>query len=480
MNPRQFAARTIGLLTGAGLLATIIGGPAFAAEEAAALGRGLSLFWVAPFAGILLSIALMPLLMPHFWHHNFGKVSLFWAMAFFLPFAAIYGGDIALHEVLHTLLLEYIPFLILIFTLFVIAGGIYVQGNIVGSPATNTGLLAFGTLIASFIGTTGASMVMVRPMIRANHHRKRNVHVFVFFIFLVSNIGGSLTPLGDPPLFLGFLKGVEFAWTVEHMFAPMMLASALLLGLFYVIDAALFRSERGHIDSDAAPAAVRIHGIQNILFLVLVVVAVLMSGIWKPGMDLHILGQDLALEGVVRDLILLALAGLSIVTTPKKIRVENAFTWAPIREVATLFLSIFLTIIPAIAILRAGHEGALAGLVALVTHSDGSPNNMMYFWLTGGLSSFLDNAPTYLVFFNLAGGDAQLLMGPLVTTLLAISAGAVFMGANTYIGNAPNFMVKAICEENAIKMPSFFGYMAWSCAILLPVFALITWVFFPA
>ncbi len=454
--------------------------PALAAEEAAALGRGLSLFWVAPFAGILLSIALMPLLMPNFWHHNFGKVSLFWALAFFLPFAAIYGGDIALHEVLHTLLLEYVPFLILIFTLFVIAGGIYVQGNLVGSPATNTGLLAFGTLIASFVGTTGASMVMIRPMIRANHHRKRNVHVFVFFVFLVSNIGGSLTPLGDPPLFLGFLKGVDFAWTVEHMFAPMMLASVILLGLFYAIDATLFRSERGHIESDAAPAAVRIHGIQNILFLVLVVIAVLMSGIWKPGVDLHILGQDLALEGVARDLILLALAGLSIATTPKQIRVENAFTWAPIREVATLFLAIFLTIIPAIAILRAGHEGAMAGLVALVTHPDGSPNDMMYFWLTGVLSSFLDNAPTYLVFFNLAGGDAQILMGPLATTLLAISAGAVFMGANTYIGNAPNFMVKAICEENAIKMPSFFGYMAWSCGILLPVFALITWVFFPA
>ncbi|MBI1238316.1 MAG: sodium:proton antiporter [Alphaproteobacteria bacterium] len=452
-------------------------GPAFAAEETVN-GRQLTLIWVLPFAGILLSIALMPLLTPHFWHSHFGKVSLFWALAFIIPFGTLYGGDTAFAAVMHTLLLEYVPFIILIFTLFVIAGGIYVSGTLIGTPLTNTGLLALGTLMASFVGTTGASMVLIRPMIRANHHRKRNVHVFVFFVFLVSNIGGSLTPLGDPPLFLGFLKGVAFDWTVTHMFAPMMLAAAILLAVFFVIDAALFERERHHLVGEQAPAAVRIRGVHNILLLAGVIMAVLMSGIWKSGVTFHLFDQPLKLEDLTRDAILLGLAAVSIVTTTTQVRLENAFTWAPIREVATLFLAIFLTIIPALAILRAGSQGALADLVALVSTADGSPNDVMYFWLTGVLSSFLDNAPTYLVFFNLAGGDAQVLMGPLASTLLAISVGAVFMGANTYIGNAPNFMVKAICEENKIAMPSFFGYMGWSIVFLGPIYVILTFVFF--
>ena len=449
------------------------------AAEAHLDGAQLSLLWPLPFAGILLSIALFPLLAPKFWEHHFGKVAAFWALAFLLPCAAIYGVTVTSAELLHTAALEYLPFIILLLSLFVVSGGIRIAGDLAGNPATNTAMLAIGTFAASIVGTTGASMLLIRPLIVANKDRPRNVHVFIFFIFLVSNIGGSLTPLGDPPLFLGFLKGVDFLWTVESMFPPMALASAILLALFFVIDNYYWRRE-GHND----PAGHTLHhievdGLHNVVYLAGIVGAVLLSGIWKPGVSLPLgFGIVMPLEGLVRDVILLALAYLSWRTTQQNIRVENAFTWTPIQEVALLFAGIFITIIPALAILRAGKDGHLAPLLAFVTSDGGQPINAAYFWLTGALSSFLDNAPTYLVFFNLAGGDPAHLMGPLYKTLLAISAGAVFMGANSYIGNAPNFMVKSICEERGIKMPSFFGYMAWSGAILLPLFVVITLVFF--
>lgn len=467
--------RKVGLAT---LFLGALAHPALAASEASgADGAALSLVWAMPFVGILLSIALLPLIAPSFWHHNFGKVALGWALVFAIPFAIMFGPSTAFAAIAHTILQEYFPFIILLFALFVIAGGILVSGNLIGTPVTNTSMLAIGTAIASVIGTTGASMVLIRPMIRANQDRRRKVHVFVFFIFLVSNIGGSLTPLGDPPLFLGFLKGVDFMWTVTHMALPMLVVTAILLFVFFLIDQSFWRLQKISVPS-AVPRRVRLVGRQNIFYLGGVVAAVLMSGLWKPNVTVPFLGEKLALEGLVRDAILLTLAGISYVTTPSRIRIENAFTWGPIREVATLFAGIFIAMIPAIAILRAGEAGALRDLIAFVQSPDGSPNNAAYFWLTGILSSFLDNAPTYLVFFNLAGGDAGTLMGPLSTTLLAISCGAVFMGANTYIGNAPNFMVKSICEENKIAMPSFFAYMIWPAVFLLPPFFLVTWIFF--
>ncbi len=444
-------------------------------------GSRLGLVWVLPFAGILLSIALMPLLAPRFWHHHFGKIAAFWALAFLLPFAALFGTGEAVHQVLHTLLLEYIPFVILLLALFTVAGGILVSGNLHGTPSLNTGLLALGTLLASFMGTTGAAMLLIRPVIRANDNRKHNVHVIVFFIFLVGNIGGSLTPLGDPPLFLGFLKGVDFFWTAKHMAAPMALVAVVVLGLFFALDWFYYhhRGEERPETLDPTPdSALRVHGGRNFLLLAAIVAAVLMSGMWRPGVTLSIGGTPVELQNLVRDLLLVAIAVLSWMVTSKEVRVRNSFTWAPIVEVAKLFAGIFLTIIPAIAILRAGEKGALASLVSLVNTADGQPIDAWYFWLSGSLSSFLDNAPTYLVFFNLAGGDARELMGPLASTLLAVSCGAVFMGANTYIGNAPNFMIKAIAEERGLRMPSFFGYMAWSSAVLLPVFVLVTLVFF--
>jgi Na+/H+ antiporter NhaD/arsenite permease-like protein len=452
--------------------------PALAAETGHGVdGKELGLIWIVPFVGMLLSIALMPLLVPDFWHHHYGKVSLFWGLAFLVPFAVLYGISTSADQLLHTVFLEYIPFIVLIGALFTIAGGIYVGGNLRGSPLTNTVLLGVGTALASFVGTTGASMVLIRPLLRANDDRKHCAHTVIFFIFLVSNIGGSLTPLGDPPLFLGFLKGVDFFWPMTALFLPMITLAGLLLVIFYALDSVIYARE-GHLPRDPTPdAPVNVTGLINLVLLAGLLVAVLMSGTIDLG-AVALGSFEIPVAGLLREAILIILALTSLLLTPGATRDANRFSWEPVVEVAKLFGAIFVTIIPAIAILRAGTEGAMAPLLQMVTLEDGAPNNAMYFWLTGGLSSFLDNAPTYLIFFNLAGGDPAALQGPLGTTLMAISAGAVFMGANTYIGNAPNFMVKSIAERQGIRMPSFFGYMAWSAAFLLPLFALITYLFF--
>ena len=472
---RVLAATISALLLGAG--------PALAAGAGAPHleGADLGLVWCIPFVGILLSIALFPLLAPTFWHHHFGKVSAFWAFAFLLPFLIVFGWELTLFEILHVGLLEYIPFIILLLSLFTVAGGIRLTGRLVGTPVVNTGILLLGTVLASWMGTTGAAMLLIRPIIRANEWRRYKVHTMVFFIFLVANIGGSLTPLGDPPLFLGFLKGVDFFWPTEAMLVPMLLVSALLLVLYYGVDSFLYRRETGRPaeEDEGDGESLGIAGKANFLLLAGVVAAVLMSGVWRPGVSFDVFHVTVELQNLCRDLALLAIAYLSWVITDRANRDANGFSWFPILEVGKLFAGIFLTIVPAIAILRAGTSGALEPVVSLVTGADGQPDEAMYFWLTGILSSFLDNAPTYLVFFNTAGGDAETLMGPLYGTLLAISAGAVFMGANTYIGNAPNFMVRAICEERGIAMPSFFGYMAWSVGTLAPIFLLVTLVFFP-
>jgi len=473
-------AGVVGTLAGAFILGTpetaLAAGPGAPHLDGALMG----LLWAVPFAGILLSIAIFPLVAPNFWHHHFGKISAFWALAFLAPFAVVFGWQLALFEVLHVLLLEYIPFIILLLSLFTVAGGVRLKGSLRGSPVVNTGILALGTMIASWMGTTGAAMLLIRPILNANEGRKSVVHVVVFFIFLVANVGGSLTPLGDPPLFLGFLKGVSFFWPTTHMFLPMLLVSCILLVLFFALDSYLYAKEdpsyRAARAGEAEP--LQLEGKVNILLLGGVVAAVLLSGVWKPGIELVIYHVHWEIQNIVRDLLLLSIAYISWRITSLESRRANGFTWFPILEVAKLFAGIFLTIIPAIAILKAGTDGALSSVINAVSTETGEPVNLAYFWLTGILSSFLDNAPTYLVFFNTAGGDAQELMGPLATTLLAISAGAVFMGANTYIGNAPNFMVKAIAEERGIPMPSFFGYMAWSGVILLPIFVVVGFVFF--
>jgi Na+/H+ antiporter NhaD/arsenite permease-like protein len=444
-------------------------------------GGGLSIAWGIPFAGLLLSIALCPLLTPGFWHHHFGKLTLAWSLAFLLPCAYFFGASTAVHGAVHAFVAEFLPFLILITSLFVVAGGICVRGNLHGTPALNTGLLAIGTVLASFMGTTGAAMLLIRPLIRANDNRKHGAHIVVFFIFLVANAGGALTPLGDPPLFLGFLKGVDFFWTVRHLFAPTLFICVALLLIFYALDSHYYhkREEVKPPELDPTPdSAIRFEGKINFILLGVIVAMVLMSGFWKPGISYVFMENTIELQNLLRDVALIAVVFLSLAVTPKTARSGNEFSWGPIQEVGKLFAGIFITIIPVIAMLRAGESGAFSAIVRAVTDGNGQPINAMYFWATGILSSFLDNAPTYLVFFNTAGGDAATLMTTLAGTLAAISCGAVFMGANSYIGNAPNMMVKAIAEERGIKMPSFFGYMAWSCAILIPLFVLMTFIFF--
>ena len=439
----------------------------------------LSAWWGLPFAGMLLSIALMPLLAPQVWHHHVGKIVLGWSLAFLLPFALMFGAGEAGHSLAHTLLGEYIPFIVLLTALFTVAGGIYVRGNLHGSPGLNTGLMAIGAVLASFMGTTGAAMLMIRPLIRANDNRRHVAHVMVFFIFIVANAAGSLTPLGDPPLFLGFLKGVDFFWTAAHIFPETLSLVGALLAIFYMVDRHWYLKE-GVVRVDPTPDSPKIglDGAINLLPLLAVIALVLMSGIWKPATVFTVFGTEVGLAQVVRDVGLVLVTLLSLAITPAGVRAANEYSWAPMKEVAVLFIGIFLTMIPVLAMLKVGEAGAFAGVVRAVTGPDGQPLPWAYFWFSGVLSSFLDNAPTYLVFFNLAGGDAPTLMTTLATTLAAVSAGSVFMGANTYIGNAPNFMVKAIAEDRGIRMPSFFGYMLWSGAVLIPLFVLITLIWF--
>lgn len=464
------------------MLATVLlPAVAFAAEGGHGLPSDLGIIWVLPFACMLLSIALGPLVFAHIWHHHYGKIALFWGLAFLVPCAMVYGASTATYVALHTILLEYIPFIILLLALFTVAGGIRLKGSLVGTPVVNTGILLVGTVLASLMGTTGAAMLLIRPMLRANKHRKYQVHQVIFFIFLVANIGGSLSPLGDPPLFLGFLKGVDFFWTTVHLFVKTVLTASILLVVFFLLDSVLYAKEGRPvppIDVTAPTEKLGLDGTVNIPLLLCIVALVLGSGLIKIGDGLVVYGVHMDIQNMVRDISLLCVAGISIAITSKSCRQLNNFTWEPILEVGKLFIGIFLSMIPAIAILQAGTDGALGGVVRMVTEANGDPNNHMYFWLTGILSSFLDNAPTYLVFFNTAGGDALHLMNDIPNTLAAISAGAVFMGAVTYIGNAPNFMVRSIAADQGVPMPSFFGYMVWSIGFLYPIFILLTFLFF--
>ncbi|MFH1862433.1 MAG: sodium:proton antiporter [bacterium] len=485
----HFSKRIAIIIVGV-ILALLLSHAALATEptesvKEAELGILLPIWSALPFVGILLSIALLPLFAPLFWYHHFGKISAFWAAVFALPFLLAYQGEAA-HEILHIYILDYFPFIILLWGLFTASGGILIRGTLTGTPAVNTAILIIGTILASWIGTTGASMLLIRALIRANKFRKVKVHIIVFFIFLVSNIGGALTPLGDPPLFLGFLHGVPFFWTL-NLFPEMALIVGCLLVLFFIVDTVLYKRDGSPRGDDQVTEPLKLEGLHNFIFLAGIMGAVLLSGLWKPGM-VNLLGIHVGISALVRDVLIVLMVFLSLVTTKKKTREDNAFTWFPIQEVAILFAGIFMTIIPALAMLKAGTHGHLAGLVNAVKEP------WHYFWITGILSSFLDNAPTYLTFFNMALGRlgltepqaSEVLRGLVVSdagrqfivTLKAISVGAVFFGANTYIGNAPNFMVRAIAEENKIQMPSFFGFMLWSVGILIPLFVLTTWVFF--
>ena len=443
------------------------------------LGKILPLWSCIPFACMLLSIALCPLILPEFWHQHFGKVSAFWAACLGIPFLVAFRGQ-AVYEILHIILADYVPFIILLWSLYTVSGGILLRGTLRGTPVLNTLILVIGALLASWMGTTGAAMLLIRPFLRANSHRKNRTFMVVFFIFLVANVGGSLTPLGDPPLFLGFLHGVSFFWTFKIL-PHMLVMSGVLLIIYFAMDTYFYRKEKVK-PPEGEKVPLKLEGVHNFLFLGGVVGAVLMSGMVDWG-EVTTLGIHRATQDWVRDGLLIVMGILALVTTPVSLREDNDFTWFPIIEVAYLFIGIFITMIPALLILKAGSDGAFAFLINAVKEP------VHYFWVTGALSGFLDNAPTYLTFFNTVLGSfypgmseadaVPLLMTERAIYLQAISAGAVFFGAFSYIGNAPNFMVRSIAEEAGTPMPSFFGYiLKYSLIFLIPGFVLVTLIFF--
>jgi Na+/H+ antiporter NhaD/arsenite permease-like protein len=435
-------------------------------------GASMAWPWALPFVGILLSIAVGPLLFPKVWHAHYGKIVLAWAALTIAPLAIFQGGAVALATVLQVMLSDYISFILLLFALYTVAGGILISGSIRTSPWTNVGIVALGTVMASFVGTTGASLILVRPLIRANEGRRHNVHVVIFFILLAGNIGGALTPLGDPPLFVGFLHGVDFLWPAQNLWLQTVIVSMLVLAIFVIVDLWLFRYETAQAQPLSEP--LRLRGLINFVLFGAIIAAILGSATWKPGIAFHVHTVNVELQNVLRDGALVLIAIMSLLLTRDEHRGANGFTWEPIREVAILFAGIFVAIAPVMAMLQAGSAGAFAFLLRAVTAHDGTPHEAAYFWLTGLLSAFLDNTPTYVVFFELAGGDPKALMGPLAGTLASISMGAVYMGALTYIGNAPNLIVRSIAQERGIEMPNFFAYMLWAGLVLIPLFALLT------
>ena len=438
-----------------------------------------------PFAALLACVALGPILAPHFWEKRQGLIVAVLSMVLLVSYGMLQGGSAATELALECLVNDYLPFIVLLFGLFCVAGNITLVGDLAGSPRINVALLLFGTFLSSCIGTTGSSMLMVRPIIKMNAWRKRKRHIMVFFIFLISNIGGCLTPIGDPPLLMGFSRGVPFFWSLR-LFPIMMLNAAILLTVFYFVDMRAYRRDiaMGRKPDISKPGTdVHIDGLHNVVFLVVIVAAVILSGVLptlpafqdEAGnvLGIHLYGHvTLTYPALIEMGMILLSALLSFKSTPDSIRQANHFTWGAIREVAVLFVGIFLTMQPALMLLKT--HGASLGL----------DTPFQLFWVTGALSSFLDNTPTYLVFLTTACtmGAAEGLATALGVVpeqmLTAISCGAVFMGANSYIGNAPNFMVKAISDENGIRMPSFFGYLGWSAVFLLPVFLLDSLLFF--
>lgn len=457
--------------------------PAWAAERLD--GAALQLWLGVPFAGLLLSIALGPVFVKKFWHIHYDKAAAFWALIALILLVATQGFAPTVSAFVANMVDDYLPFILMLFALYVAAGGVVVRGLPPATPFGNSVLLATGTLAASFIGTTGASMILIRPLLQANAGRAQRTHVVIFFIFLVSNIGGALSPLGDPPLFFGFLRGVDFFWPLRNLWPATLLMVVTVLAVFFAVDWFFFHREQ-EAPRPAKASAPRkkpeqkfeVVGIANIGLIILAVGAIIASAVWHPGIGFDFVGARIELQALVRDVVMLAIGFVSLAVTSDELRRENGFRWDPFEEVGKIFAAIFTCIIPVMAMLAANAHGPFAPIIGLLSHADGRPNNDVYFWATGLLSSLLDNAPTYLVFFGLAGGDVAALMGPLAKTLAAISLGAVYMGALTYIGNAPNFMVYAMARRARVPMPGFFGYMIWSGGVLLPLFAIVTIWFF--
>jgi Na+/H+ antiporter NhaD/arsenite permease-like protein len=434
--------------------------------------------WAVPFAGLLLTIASAPLLTPRLWHRHYPVWTALWALAFLVPASGLGRPERVLDALAEAVLLHYLPFILLLGALFAVAGGLRVTGVPRGGPAVNTALLAIGAVLASIVGTTGAAMLMIRPLIRANRHRRHRAHIIVFLIVLVANVGGALTPLGNPPIFLGFLAGVPFSWTILHLWAPTLLVAAGLLASFYALDH--YYARRAH---RAAPAVLPeieklgLEGAVNLPLLALIILAVLLTALWPSAPALSFLHMRWSLAAIAEDALLPIAALLSLALTPAVVRQRNEFSWQPMVEVAILFAGIFITIIPMLAMIAAGADGPAAPIFDRLMHG-GVPNDALFYWATGLLSATLDNAPTYLVFFGFAGGDALRLTTELPRTLAAMSAAAAYFGALTYTGNAPNLLIRGLAEQHGIAMPHFFAYIGWALACLLPWLVLVQLVFF--
>lgn len=431
-----------------------------------------SFLWAIPFLGIIFSMSFLPLLAPNFSEKHGGAIPFGWTVVYLACVAWFFGFHELISATLVPLLNDYVSFIIQIATLYVVAGGIFVDFPNGKGPVFNTMFLFFGSLLAGWIGTTGAAMLLIRPFLRANAQRKYKVHLMVFFIFLVANIGGAATPLGDPPLFIGFLKGVDFFWFIQHLSSVLFGTIFALCGLFYIVDTILFKKETGRFAAGRDNISFIIKGARNLFFLVMVLFTVILCQFES---SFEIAGQTYNYSSILRNVILVSIAVLSIKTTSKNIREKNGFTFAPIREVAEFFVAIFITVAPILSILSKGENGSLAMIFNWI-----APNGEFIlskcFWASGLLSSILDNAPTFLIFFHLTSGNAAELMTTKAAILSSFSISTVFMGALTYIGNAPNLMVRSISEHHGIKVPSFLGFMGWSIGILAPIFLVISWL----
>jgi Na+/H+ antiporter NhaD/arsenite permease-like protein len=442
-------------------------------------GSTLGLAWGVPFLGLLLTIAVAQTAWPALWQRHYITITGLWVVAAVLPLIARFGatGVIALDRLL---ILDYAPFVVSIAALYIIAGGIHIRSRMSGHPGENAILLAFGTLASGILGTPGATLLYLPVLLKSNSWRRHKTHTVLFLIFLVSNIGGGLSPIG-PPLLLGYLKGIPFLWTVRMMLLPTAFVSAVLIAVYIALDSMLL-FPREEPEARASHREVHnvlgLEGAGNLLLLGGAIGLQILCGSWQTSIAVRFAGVTMPAPDILRLLGLAALAGASLASTPKAIRAANEFSWLPMKEVVVVFAGIFATILPILAILETGANGALGGLIRMATGADGQPINWAYFTASGILSGFLDNAPTFLVFFNAAGGDPVALTGSKALTLVAISAGAAFWGSLTYVGNAPNFMVRTMSQQRGVPMPSFIAYLAWSGAILLPAFALTAWVFF--
>ncbi len=426
-----------------------------------------------PFAGLLASMALGPMFAPRLWHRWSRFMLLGWSLTLLLAEGLAFGPDVAAVSLRNAMLEEYLPFITLLLALYTAAGGIVVSGGPWGRPAGNTALLAFGTLLGGVIGTTAAAMVLIHPLLRANAHRSRKSHLVVFFIVLVANAGGALSPIGNPPLYVGFLAGVPFLWPLGRLAGPLLVLAVPLLAGFYLVDRWLAAGE------PPAPRRqrFRLRGVANLGLLVAVALSTAALGIWQSG-SVSLLGARVKIGLLASIALCVGASVASAVATPRAVRRRNMFSWAPMVEVAELFASIFITIGPVLAMLRAGAAGPLSGVFGLLANAAGEPIPAAYFWFSGLFSAFLDNAPTYLVFFGLAGNDVSLLTGPMVRTLAAISMGSVFFGGLTYIGSAPNLLICAIAAHRGVRMPGFFGYCGIATLVLAVPLLLVTWVVF--